>query len=196
MRALIVVMLLTVGCKGANAPDKTPQEKAKPAPAQPAPTQPVEKEPPLHTKDPRIEHAKPQSAPPPAATRSNPPDVIDTEHAQIIVSDLTIKAGGAGTASIEVRPKGLWKINVEYPARVALSGAVSAVPARLIFKATDPAPSGVTATNGGLRVDIPLTGDAPGADELSAEVKFGVCSNDVCKLEKHRVGWRVDVEVE
>jgi len=185
---LRVAAVALAGCKA-----KTPAPAAKEAPAAEKPAPAPEKEPPLHTSNPAVEHAKPRAEPPPTAQRAATAETVDGAHSQLIVSDVAVASGASATAIIEVRPKDDWKINTEYPIKVTLSGAVSSVPPRLVFKKTDPEPNPIQQTNGGIRVDIPLSGDAPGEDQLTATVKFGVCSKDACLLEKEQATWRVEV---
>ncbi len=178
-RTLLLSALFVVACKGAEPPapvTASAEPGADPAPA-PVP----------HPKGVPADHPGPGEAPPPAATRANPAEELDQSEAVILISDIDVAPGQTETASIEVRPKGKWKINKDFPVRVTLSGVASASPPALELE------DGFQITAGGLRVDIPFIGDAPGEDRVTAKVRYGVCSESTCLIHKADVEWRVIV---
>ncbi|MFT7622320.1 MAG: hypothetical protein ACI9WU_001493 [Myxococcota bacterium] len=180
------LLLVLAACAKPAEKDAAPKAPAKPAPE-------VEADPPAHPNGPGLDHARAIAPPPPTATRGTPAIEIDKEQATIVVSDLVLAPGVAGVVPIEVRPRSPWKINTEYPSRVTLEGLVSAVPPRMTFLSGDTEPPVFQVTSGGLRIDLPFTGDAPGDDRVRARVRYGVCSADACQIHKHEVAFTVTV---
>lgn len=149
----------------------------------------------LHVTDPGVAHAKPRVNAPPAAVRLGTPETLDKEHAVITVSDIAVPVGGTAVASVEVAPKGAWKINEEYPVRVTFSGTVSATPPDTSLSSRKPGGATFMVTSGGIRLDVPMTGASPGNDTVTAELKFGVCSATTCFPRTETVEWRSDVAI-
>jgi hypothetical protein len=139
------------------------------------------------------EHAAPRGAPPPRAKRAGKAKVRNEGKVTLTTSDLSIAVGKEGAASIEVVPTGEWKINTEYPARVTLSGMTVAVTPKMTLKSSDKKVSGFQITDGGMRLDIPFTGDAPGSDTVSARLRVGICNPTTCEGLDLELDWRVTV---
>ena len=176
---------LLASCREADKPKPAPENK-------PAISVAVE-DPPLHVTNPGVAHAKPRASAPPAAVRQAAPENLDKEHAVITVSDISIPVGGTAVASVEVAPKGEWKINEEYPIRVSFSGAVAATPPETSVSTRKPGGATFQVTSGGIRVDIPMAGASPGHDTVTTELKFGVCSASTCLARTETVEWRAEV---
>jgi hypothetical protein len=136
-------------------------------------------------------HGAPVQAAPPAAKRTQPAETVTTEHATIIVSDVELGVGETGQAAIEVQPAGDWKFNTDYPVRVSLAGISVAETERSEFNSKKP--HGMLVTGGGMRLDIPFTGQVSGEDQVTATIKFGVCSASSCLARKAVVLFRVAV---
>ena len=133
----------------------------------------------FHPRSPQQRHAQPRQPPPPSPSRAAPPQRAVHDNLEVIVSSIDVKAGQHAVTTIEIRPQGKWQINIDYPMSVALSGMQYAVtPAMKLHRDNSKA---FRATSGGIRIDIPFTGDAPGVDEVSAIIKLGVCTN-VCEI--------------
>ncbi len=166
---------------------------AKPA-ATPGPTGSSSKLPAFHTSPVAPQHEAAREPPPPKAKRANPARTLKGDDHQITVSDVSVKIGGDAVASIEIVPLGeKWKFNGEFPVRVALSGFKFAATPELLLRSTTPAPNGFSTTNGGVRLDIPLTGSTVGTDAVTADVRFGICSDVACEFREHTVTWKVAV---
>ena len=199
--ALAVACLLAGSCKGEDtkAPDKKPATSppagtggaVAPPATEKAPVQP-EKDPPFHVSKP--DHESPRDPAPPAPKRAVDADVVTGKKTVTKVSDITIMGAKTGTVSIEVQPRGLWKYNTDFPTRVTLEGTTVASPPAAVLKSSAPDATGFQTTSGGLRVDIPFTGDAPGTDEVVAKVRLGLCSKTTCIVHTDSVAFRVTVE--
>jgi hypothetical protein len=121
------------------------------------------------------------------------PTVRKEGRVTLTTSDISIVVGKEGAASIELYPTGEWKMNTEYPARITLSGMTVAVTPKMTLKSNDPKPNGFQITDGGMRLDIPFTGDAPGSDNVSARVRVGICNPTTCEGLDIEADWRVSV---
>lgn len=175
--SLFLALLVTAGgCKrDTQAPSPAPQE-----------------DPPAHSGKVPADHGKKVQPPPPSPERAAAAETLELESATLVVSDVEIPLGGAGTAHIELVPKSPWTLNLDYPTRVTLSGFLAAVPVRLEFTAGEP-DSGLQLTTGGLRHDIALQADQPGEDRVTARIRYGTCTAEACRLHTHEASFRVSV---
>lgn len=94
---------------------------------------------------------------------------------------------------IEVRPLEGWKFNEEFAVGVAISGMTLASPPASELTNRSPAGATFVATTGGLRIDVPFLGEAPGEDRVRVELRYGVCSHAACRLQKEAVDLSVVV---
>ncbi len=193
-RTIIVAAFLgslMLGCKGNAKPGGGEHATAKDASA-PAPGASDSKDDlPFHKAPPGDDHATERQPPPPSPNRTG--DVRETgdDKVRLIASDLVVPGGGTTTATIEVQPKGDWKLNVEYPVRVALQPPTLASPPWLKLDSRAGGTHGVALTTGGLRLDIPFTGDALGSETIEATLRYGVCSKTSCLARRDTVSFDV-----
>lgn len=202
MRAMTIIapLLLLCGCE--STPQATPKTSAPAAAASAAvlvktgPSAPAkaEDDPPFHSNPVGPEHAKKKDPPPASPKRQGEANKTTVDDLEIIVSNLSLPAGEEQTATIELRPTGQWTLNVEYPMRVTLGGLAFAVTPKLKLRTSDPAPNGFQRTSGGARIDIPISGDAPGEDKVTADIRVGVCTPEICEARKVQTSFLVTVQ--
>ena len=140
----------------------------------------------------RAAHQKGPGAPPPRATRAEPAQVVTSEHAAVTVSDIAVPGGGTATAAIELQPVGRWMLNTEYPVRLTLSGASAATPEHPVMNSHEPT-HGVRVTSGGMRADVLFSGDAPGEDQVTVAIRYGLCNPTTCVARRATATFRVTV---
>ncbi len=127
-------------------------------------------------------HLTKRDPPPPSPKREGKVKTLRDGGVELALSDITVKAGKSGQATIEIKPTDKWKINTDYPTRVSLSGMTYAVTPDLSFSSAKAKHKEMfRATSGGIRIDIPFTGDAPGSDEVHAKVRLGICQT-TCEI--------------
>lgn len=144
--------------------------------------------------------AQSDAAPPPsreAVAESTPAGIakgprVDAENytAEIKASG-TYKAGQEGTVEITIVPKGVYKINNQYPYK---------------FKTPDPAPEGVTYPKKILKREdgsfddkkgsfkLPFVAAKPGKAKVLGTLYLSVCSDANCLMEKQELEVEVDVK--
>ena len=138
-------------------------------------------------------HANDREPPPSAPARTSPARKSTEDSLSVTVSDITMVAGKGATATIELQPTGPWKINTEFPARITVRELAFSVTSALKFNSTNPKHESMfKQTSGGIRIDIPFTGDAPGVDEVKAEVRLGICQ-ETCATRTINTSWKVNV---
>ena len=135
----------------------------------------------------------PKAQPPPRAERRQPARKQEGDGFEVTISDVQLSVGGDATATIEIAALGDWKFNGEFPVRAVLSGLKVAASPEHLLRSTSPQPNGFRVTSGGVRLDIPLTGIAAGTDEVTATVRFGICSATTCEFREHQVAWKIAV---
>ena len=150
LTTLILSAAVLVGC-GKTTPAQASEPAAKPAVAQPA--------------------AQPAAAPAPAAAaRGNKRYTVEA-------APVTVKAGAKAVATLRVKPgKGL-KFNKDFPSKFIVNAGKHAKcdVAKLSKRSKHVKVDGKTGV-----VTIPLTGVSAGAENLSIQASFSVCSDEQC----------------
>lgn len=100
--------------------------------------------------------------------------------------------GVEATAEIVVTPRSGYKINLEYPAKLVLSGvpAGTKVAAETVTKAM------MSIEQKRLSVPIRFTAEGPGAKTFSGELRFSVCNPQTCQMPRETVSFTTVAEGE
>lgn len=131
---------------------------------------------------------EPGAQPSPVASAADPSFTIRTP-------DVTLQATQPGAARLEVVPNAPWKMNLEYPTRVRVAGSSSIVRAPQPELKNNPGgESQLPIIEKGLTADVPLEGLSRGAEQVTAEVRFAVCTPETCVPKTATVTWNVTVE--
>ncbi len=103
----------------------------------------------------------------------------------------SVAAGGEGTVRVSVVPKKGWKMNHEFPTKLAVT-----------------APAGVTVTNkaeqkvadaerfddSGAVFAVKFKASEAGSKSFAAKFKFAVCTDATCDPKKEQLAWVVNVQ--
>ena len=109
---------------------------------------------------------------------------------EIKVGKAAMKSGAEAKADVAVLAAKGYKWNKEYPAKLTLKPGTKAKLAKTEFKqlAGDFKLDGDNAS-----VAVALTGDKPGEETVKGELKFSVCNEKTCLIEKAEVQIAVNV---
>ncbi|GAB4523955.1 MAG: hypothetical protein Tsb0020_42230 [Haliangiales bacterium] len=147
--------------------------------------------------------AAPAPAPTPAPTQVTPADSAgdvvatgktvggDDSYTVTVDAPDSVAAGGEGTVRVSVVPKKGWKMNHEFPTKLAVT-----------------APAGVTVTNkaeqrvadaerfddSGAVFAVKFKASEAGSKSFAAKFKFAVCTDATCDPKKEQLAWVVDVK--
>ena len=97
-------------------------------------------------------------------------------------------AGGVGemlTATVKLEPRAPYKVNLEYPTKLTVSGPAAAAPRSLRLTAKDAARLDEKA--GVFRPSVKLR--EGGKHDFSAIFKFSVCTKELCELLSEKLTW-------
>ena len=96
-----------------------------------------------------------------------------------------VTVGQEATAEILVTPRGGFKINVEYPAKLTLEAvpAGTRVPSETVTK------SAMSVEDARLTVPVRFTADAPGERRLGGELRFSICNPQTCQMPRETVSF-------
>jgi hypothetical protein len=106
---------------------------------------------------------------------------------EVSLADPDLKVGTAGTLTVQVVPKGGFKVNKEFPWRAALTGGAGVqVPSEELgsdkWKLSEKAGS----------LEVPVTVTETGDREVKGKLNFSVCNDDRCDvIRDHEVSWKV-----
>lgn len=146
---------------------------------------PAEKAPP----EAKTAEAAPSTAtPPPAAKKGAAPAPVAQTY-KIRITPGEAAAGQPATSVIEVTPMAGYKMNKDFPSRLALDPAEGATLTKTAFEKGD-----AELSEEMLRFEIPFTPAAAGKLDLSGMADFSVCNEKACKLIRdEKVAWQVAV---
>ncbi len=155
---------LTVGCD--KPAEKTPAtSEAAPVAAEKAPTAAAEK--------------APTPAPAPAAAQTY----------KIKITPGDAEAGKQATSVIEVTPMPGYKMNKDFPSKLAVAPADGVTLAKTAFENDD-----AQLTEEALRFEVPFTAAAAGKLDLAGSADFSVCNENACKLIRdEKLAWQIAV---
>jgi hypothetical protein len=92
-------------------------------------------------------------------------------------------------ASIRVLPKGEYKINLEFPIKLKVSGSTAATPPQLELTAKQAA----RLTKAELLLKPTFKVSAPGSHAFTGTLRFSVCTEKQCEIKSETVKWTVSV---
>ncbi len=161
-----LALVALVGCRGAEGP----------APAQPEPA-------------PTVAQPAPTRAPVPA-TRT-PPPTIETPSFFLgtAASDAPYASGSSGAFAIHLEGRGPWKVNQEYPLRIAVSAPEETGVRKANLEPTDAA----LWTEQAARFDVAFRPTTVGEHDVKCEVSFSMCTPEQCIIETRTVALQMAV---
>lgn len=132
-----------------------------------------------------------QTAKAPAAAEDAPAKaaapVEQTYRVKITPGDAS--AGNVATSVVEVTPAAGYKMNLDFPSRLALQPLTGAKADKTEFGKDD-----CQLTEQALRFEVPFTPEAAGKLAVSAMADFSVCNESACKLIRdEKLAWEVAV---
>jgi hypothetical protein len=93
-------------------------------------------------------------------------------------------------ATIRLEPRGPYKVNLEYPTKLTVSGPPAATPRRLELRAKDAA-----RLDKGAGVFKPAVKLAEGGKHpFAATFKFSVCTEELCELKTEKLTWTASAQ--
>ncbi|MCC6746489.1 MAG: hypothetical protein IT371_02460 [Deltaproteobacteria bacterium] len=98
--------------------------------------------------------------------------------------------GQAAVATVRLLPKGGYKVNLEYPIKLTVTGPAAATPARLELVGKDAARFDKTEAQ--FKPSVKL--GAAGAHAFKATFKFSVCTDKQCELKSEELQWVAKVQ--
>jgi len=111
---------------------------------------------------------------------------------QLIISPpATGKIGDSLTMTFKVIPKGIYKINLEYPIRLDIQGPPAASPSKITIKKEGAA----TFTPKELIVKPTFRVNSLGKHQFKGIFKFSVCTEEQCEIKSEKVQWVSVVEL-
>jgi hypothetical protein len=100
------------------------------------------------------------------------------------------RVGEALVATIRLEPRGIYKVNLEYPTKLTVSGPAAATPRRLELRAKDAAK-----LDKGVGVFKPAVKLAEGGKHpFTATFKFSVCTEELCELKTEKLTWTASAQ--
>lgn len=104
----------------------------------------------------------------------------------LTVKDPTpVKAGNPAAATVQVVPKGPYKINLEFPLKLKVSGPASATPREL--QLTGKQAAKLTKAELVLRPSFKV--GAAGSHPFKGTLRFSVCTDAQCEIKSEAVSW-------
>jgi hypothetical protein len=101
----------------------------------------------------------------------------------------TYSAGKVSSFALSLKPRGEYHVNQDYPFSVSLSSPGASFPKAELVKA-----DAAEFTDNIVRVDVPFTPTAAGAQTISANVKFAVCTPETCVPDERTLALALAVE--
>lgn len=93
-------------------------------------------------------------------------------------------------AQVRVVPKGVYKINLEYPAKLQINGPASASPQAFSLTNKD----ATQHSEAMLEFSPQVTFSEPGQYEFRGELKFSVCTAVQCEMKTEKVAWKAEIK--
>jgi hypothetical protein len=157
-RVFVTAVVLALGACGGSSGGGAPSAEPAAPPAAPA-------------------AAPAAPAPAPAAAAAPPSEKVDDPTFVLAAAPVgTYSAGKLGSVAISLTPRGEYHVNQDYPISISLSGdAALQFPKAQLGKA-ESAEFGEKLA----RFDVPVTPQAAGTHQLTAKVKFAVCTKENC----------------
>ncbi len=109
--------------------------------------------------------------------------------------DLSIKSPAAKakektTATIEIKPKGDFHMNLDYPTKLT----IKAPDGVKVEKEKQLGKEAAKFDKEAAKFEVAFTADSPGKKTITGELKFAVCSADKCAPQKETISFDVEVK--
>ena len=101
-----------------------------------------------------------------------------------------VTAGGEGAATVKVVPKGVWKLNDEFPTKLTVTAPAGVS----VKKAEQKVKDAVSFGEKEGRWSVEFTAQSAGDKAFKGVVKFAVCTPESCIPKKEELAWNVKVE--
>ena len=101
-----------------------------------------------------------------------------------------VTAGGEGAATVKVVPKGVWKLNDEFPTKLTVTPPAGVSVKKAEQKVKDAVAFGEKEG----RWSVEFTAQSAGDKAFKGVVKFAVCTPESCIPKKEELAWNVKVE--
>lgn len=133
--------------------------------------------------------AAPSAATPTPAAKPASPLPAAAQTYKIRITPGEAEAGKQATSVIEVTPMPGYKMNKEFPSRLAIEPTEGATLAKSAFEVGD-----AQLSEEMLRFEIPFTAAEAGKLDLAGSTDFSVCNENACKLIRdEKLAWQVAV---
>jgi hypothetical protein len=106
-------------------------------------------------------------------------------YALSVTDPAPVKAGSRATARVRVVPRGAYKINLEFPLKLKVSGPAAASPRELLL--TKKQAAKLSKAELLLKPAFKLTG--PGRHVFKGTLRFSVCTDAQCEIKTEKVAW-------
>lgn len=131
----------------------------------------------------------PPASPAPAEPAAAEPAPATAQTYAIKITPGDAEAGKPATSVIEVTPMPGYKMNKDFPTRLAVSPSEGVTLAKSDFEKDD-----VELSEEVLRFEVPFTAAAAGKLDLAGSADFSVCNENACKLIRdEKLAWQVAV---
>ena len=100
------------------------------------------------------------------------------------------KAGEAFSTAVTLKPRGEYKVNMQYPFRLTVEGPAEADPKTSVLRKKD----AKSFTEKGIEVHHKAKMPKAGEHRFSCEVKFSVCTKKHCELKTEKLTWVAKVQ--
>lgn len=117
-------------------------------------------------------------------------DAADESYTVTVTPPPAGKVGEPLSAKIRVEPRGAYKVNLEYPARLQVQGPLGAAPMRQELNRDD----AQSLTEQELVMEPAAAMGKGGEHRFSGKLSFSVCTDAVCEVKEKQVSWTVKVQ--
>jgi hypothetical protein len=100
------------------------------------------------------------------------------------------RAGVRAVATVSLRPKGAFHVNVDYPTKLKMTAPDGVKLEKDLLRGPDAAKF----DKGALDFEVAFTADGAGTKSFSGELKFAVCTDTECKPTTEKVSFDVEVK--
>lgn len=96
-----------------------------------------------------------------------------------------VARGKVVVAQVTVRPRGPYKINLEYPLKMTVSAPTGATMSKSSFAVADAREF----TKQRIRIEPSFSLSDPGEHRFDGQIRFSVCTEALCELKRAKVSW-------
>lgn len=165
----LLAMVLCASACGGEAPAAAPPVEAPPA----APAPPT------------------AEAPKPAAPAAAVSDRVEDPSFELALKPTgPYVAGKVSSFAVSLKPRGQYHVNQDYPFSVSLTAPSGVTLPKAELAKADAAEF----TDNAVRVDVPFTAQSAGSHNITANVKFAVCTPETCVPDERTLALALAVE--